>query len=64
MGSDALLEPLMRTLARNPKRLDEIGRLVAELAKTEEGKTLLPEGWLDVWAAVEAARPQRAAGDA
>ena len=64
VGSDALLEPLMRTLARNPKRLDEIGRLVAELAKTEEGKTLLPEGWLDVWAAVEAARPQRAAGDA
>jgi hypothetical protein len=64
VGSDALLEPLMRTLARDPKRLDEIGRLVAELAKTEEGKTLLPEGWLDVWAAVEAARPQRAAGDA
>jgi hypothetical protein len=64
VGSDALLEPLMRTLARNPKRLDEIGRLVAELAKTEEGKTLLPEGWLDVWAAVEAARPQRVAGHA
>ena len=64
VGSDALLEPLMRTLARNPKRLEEIGRLVAELAKTEEGKTLLPEGWLDVWAAVEAARRQRAAGDA
>jgi hypothetical protein len=64
VGSDALLEPLMRTLARNPKRLDEIGRLVAELAKTEEGKTLLPEGWLDVWAAVEAARPHGAVGDA
>ena len=59
VGSDALLEPLMRTLARNPGRLDEIGRLVAELAKTEEGKTLLPDGWLDVWTAVEAARPPR-----
>lgn len=59
VGSDALLEPLMRTLARNPRRLDEIGRLVVELARTDEGKSLLPEGWLDVWAAVEAARPLR-----
>ena len=64
VGSDALLEPLMRTLARDPRRLDEIGRLVAELAKTEEGKSLLPDGWLDVWAAVEAARPLRAEADA
>ena len=59
VGADALLEPLMRTLGRNPSRLDEIGRLVTELAKTEEGTSLLPDGWLDVWAAVEAARPLR-----
>jgi hypothetical protein len=56
VGSEALLEPLMRTLARDPRRLDEIGRLVAELTRTEDGSRLLPDGWLDVWAAVEAAR--------
>ena len=57
LGSEALLEPLMRTLARNPVRLDEIGRLVTELARTEEGRALLPDGWIDLWASIEAARP-------
>jgi hypothetical protein len=57
VGSEALLEPLMRTLARDPRRLDEIARLVQELARTEEGIALLPEGWLGVWSAIQAARP-------
>jgi hypothetical protein len=57
VGSEALLEPLMRTLSRNPGRLDEIAHLVKELARTEEGTALLPDGWLGVWAAIEAARP-------
>lgn len=56
VGSEALLEPLMRTLARNPRRLDEIGGLVTELTRTPEGSSLLPDGWLEVWTAVEAAR--------
>jgi hypothetical protein len=59
LGSEALLEPLMRTFARNPGRLDEIGALVAELARTEKGRDLLPEGWHEVWASIEAARPAR-----
>lgn len=57
LGSDALLEPLMRTLARDPGRLDEIERLVAELSKTEEGRGLFPEGWMTLWESVSAARP-------
>jgi hypothetical protein len=59
LGSDALLEPLMRTFARNPGRLDEIGNLVQELARTERGRELLPEGWREVWASIEAARPAK-----
>jgi hypothetical protein len=56
LGSQALLEPLMRTLSRDPRRLDDIGRLVSDLAQTEEGKAWLPEGWLDLWTSVIAAR--------
>jgi hypothetical protein len=56
LGSDALLEPLMRTLSRNPARLDEIERLVTQLTKTAEGRALLPDGWLGLWGAVSAAR--------
>jgi hypothetical protein len=59
LGADALLEPLMRTLSRDPARLDEIDRLVTELAKTEEGRSLLPDGWPKLWAAVSAARPRK-----
>lgn len=59
LGSEALLEPLMRTFARNPARLDEIGALVTELARTDEGRALLPEGWREVWASIEAARSAR-----
>lgn len=61
LGSDALLEPLMRTLARDPSRLEGIARLIAELTKTNEGRDLLPEGWLDLWSAVSAARKPRQA---
>jgi hypothetical protein len=61
LGSDALLEPLMRTLARDPNRLDDIERLVAELSKTEAGRDLLPPGWASLWTSVSAARPSKAA---
>ena len=57
LGSEALLEPLMRTLSRDPSRLDQIERLVEELMQTDEGRALLPDGWVDLWAAVTAARP-------
>jgi hypothetical protein len=56
LGSQALLEPLMRTLSRDPRRLDDIGRLVSDLAQTEEGNAWLPEGWLDLWTSVIGAR--------
>lgn len=61
LGSEALLEPLMRTLARDPNRLDDIERLVTELSKTDEGRDLLPPGWMSLWTAVSAARPTKVA---
>jgi hypothetical protein len=52
----ALLEPMVRALAGEPGRLDEIERLITELGKTESSKALLPEGWTDVWDPIWAAR--------
>jgi hypothetical protein len=55
LGSEALLEPLLRTLAHNPARLREIETLVSQLTKTDEGRALLPEGWESVWSAISGA---------
>ena len=51
-----LLEPLLRTLAEDPSRLDHIERLVQDLEKTEEGRQLLPEELVMLWSAIRAAR--------
>jgi len=57
----ALLEALLRSLSRNPERIDHAARLIADLARTMEGKDLLPERleeiWEPVWQAREALRP-------
>ena len=53
-----LLETLLRSLSRNPKRIDQAARLIADLRSTPEGEDLLPndlnEIWEPVWAAREA----------
>ncbi len=59
LGSEALLEPLLRALSRDPDRLDDIERLVTELVQTPEGRELLPEGWAALWEAVVATRPAK-----
>jgi hypothetical protein len=58
LGPNAVLEPLLRALAREEERvrLDDIARVVAELERTDEGKALLPAGWHELWAAVETVR--------
>lgn len=55
-GSRSLLEPMIRALARDPDRLDEIAGLIHELSKTEEGRRLLPEEWESVWKPIWQAR--------
>jgi hypothetical protein len=57
--SAALLEPLLRALARDPQRLDEVARLVDDLGRTTEGQALLPEGFHRVWDPIWTVREAR-----
>ena len=57
-ASDALLEPLVRAYSRDRSRLHEIRDVMAELAKTETGREILPEGWDAVWGPIESALNQ------
>lgn len=52
----ALLEPMVRALAAEPTRLDEIDRLIKELDGTDAGRTILPPGWREVWEPIWKAR--------
>jgi hypothetical protein len=49
---EALLEPLLRTLSRNPGRLNAVKNLIDELVASEDGKKLLPDGLADLFAVV------------
>ena len=51
-----LLEALLGSLSRNPKRIDDAALLIADLKKTPEGEDLLPEGLGEIWEPVWAAR--------
>lgn len=53
-----LLEPLLRVLARDPRRLDEVARLIADLRTTPEGQALLPEGLEAIWDPIWCARQE------
>lgn len=52
----SLLEPLLRTLASEPSRLDEIDRLLTDLDASDAGRKLLPPGWREIWGPVWEAR--------
>lgn len=55
-----LLEALLRTLAHDPDRLDQVRRLIDDLRADPEGDALLPPGlveiWKPIWAAAEDVR--------
>jgi hypothetical protein len=52
-GEPTLLEALLHSLIRDPKRLDQAARLIKDLKRTPEGRELLPpeldEIWEPVW---------------
>ncbi|WP_420635700.1 phospholipase D family protein [Candidatus Palauibacter sp.] len=52
----ALLEALLQSLSRSPDRIDEAARLITDLAKTPEGRDLLPDGLSEIWEPVWQAR--------
>lgn len=44
-----LLEPLLRTLDRQPARLQQMFRLIEDLRATPQGRELVPQEFLDIW---------------
>jgi hypothetical protein len=55
LGSEALLEPLVRAYSRDPQRLRDIERVVAELGHSPEAESILPERWNEIWDPIAAA---------
>ena len=44
-----LLEPLMRALDRDPRRLERVARLVDDLRCTEQGREIVPQEFWAIW---------------
>lgn len=55
-GGFPLLEGMLKALDRDPGRLDDVGRLVADLKSTPEGARLLPPGFDEIWTPISRAR--------
>ena len=55
-GGLPLLEPLLRTLDRDPERLDEIGQLLEDLSAQPETAHLIPEELRELWTVIEEVR--------
>lgn len=55
-----LLESMLRSLARDPSRLDHVNRLIEDLSKTGEGRRLLPDGTEQIWPVIWQARLEAA----
>ena len=55
LDDGAMLEDLVRTAARDPSRLEPLRRLIDDMRKTDEGREIVPDDFLCLWNAVEAA---------
>ncbi|MEX0874585.1 MAG: phospholipase D family protein [Actinomycetota bacterium] len=51
-----LFESMLRALERQPSKLDHVARVVDDLRKTTDGESLIPDGFLEVWEPIWAAR--------
>lgn len=56
MTGDAVLEDLLRTLSRDPERLDAVDRLIRDLCETDEGKALIPPDFMTLWRTLQGFR--------
>ena len=54
--SEALLEPLIHALERDPERLDQIDSLIRDLEASEDADRLLPAGLRQIWTPIWEAR--------
>lgn len=59
MFESTLFESLLKSLDRDPERIDQVEQVVSDLRKTPEGQQLLPKGFDDIWAAVVAVRQRQ-----
>ncbi|MCY4319908.1 MAG: phospholipase D family protein [Alphaproteobacteria bacterium] len=55
---ESLLEELVRAASRDPDRLEPVRRLIEDFRKTEEGRSIVPDDFLEVWNAVNEALPR------
>ena len=53
---DMVLEDLVRTLSRDPKRLEAVERVVRDLGSTPEGSALVPREFSDLWELIRTVR--------
>lgn len=51
-----VFERIVRTLAGDPQRLNDIGRLIEDLSRTAEGQNLLPVALTQMWSAIQKLR--------
>jgi hypothetical protein len=63
-SSSGLFEMLVRAVVDRPGALDDLGRLVERLRRTESGRRVLPTGFAELWEQVLAARSALSAGAA
>ena len=54
-GEETLLEGLVRAASRDPGRLEPVRRLIEDFRRTEEGRHIVPDDFLELWSAVEEA---------
>ena len=47
---------LVKTLARDPERIDDIARVILELSTEKGAGEVLPRGFAQVWEAIATAR--------
>lgn len=53
---EIVLEDLVRTLSRDPQRLDAVDRVVRDLAATPEGAALVPPEFSELWRLIRAVK--------
>ena len=55
LNGETLLEDLVRTASRDPKRLEPVRRLIEDLRSTPEGRGIVPDDLYSLWQIVNAA---------
>lgn len=53
-----LFENLLRSLHRDPRRLEYVSRLLGDLSRTPEGEALIPKDFIKIWEPVWRARKE------